>query len=85
MLFLTRKIDQAIRINDEIEIRVIEISGKTVRLGINYPKTAQVYREELYQRIQEQNRAAAAQTLEIREELNELHSEAMRNPDAKAS
>lgn len=80
MLFLTRKIGQAIRINDEIEIRVIEIGGKIVRLGINYPKNVQVYREELYERIQEQNRAAAEQTLEIREELDQLHS-----LDAKAS
>jgi carbon storage regulator len=75
MLFLTRKIGQAVLINDDIEIRVIEISGKTVKLGIQYPKTVQVLREELYHRIQEENRAATDKVLETREELDTLHNQ----------
>ena len=51
MLTLTRKVNQKIRIGDEIEIVVREIRGRQVRLGISAPQGLPVYREELYQQI----------------------------------
>ena len=59
MLFLTRKIGQSIVIEDNIELTVIDVRGKTVKIGFDYPKTAQILRKEVYDRIQEENRQAA--------------------------
>ena len=46
-------------INNEIEVRVIELKGSTVKLGFNFPPTATVLREELYQQIGKENESAA--------------------------
>ena len=62
MLILTRKIGEAIAVGDDIKIQVIEIKGKQVRLGIQAPAHTLVHREEIYQRIQEQNRRSAGMT-----------------------
>jgi len=59
MLILTRKIGECITIGDEIKIYVVDIKGKQVRLGIEAPAEAIVHREEIYQRIAEENRLAA--------------------------
>ncbi|MDP2193664.1 MAG: carbon storage regulator CsrA [Alphaproteobacteria bacterium] len=58
MLFLTRKIGEAIIINNDIEITVQEITGSKVKLGIVYPKTASVLRKEIFDRIQQENAEA---------------------------
>lgn len=60
MLILTRKSGESITIGDEIKIQVIEIKGKQVRLGIDAPKKYSIHREEVYIRIQEENRRAAS-------------------------
>jgi carbon storage regulator len=52
MLILTRKPGETIRINDDISITVLGVSGQQVRLGIEAPKEVAVHREEIYQRIQ---------------------------------
>ena len=65
MLVLTRRIDQTILIGDPasgeapIEITVVEARGDQVRLGIKAPRTTAVHRKEIYQQIQEENKAAA--------------------------
>ena len=59
MLVLTRRLNQSIRIGDDIEITIIEVSGDQVRLGIAAPRTTSVHRTEVYEQIQQQNRAAA--------------------------
>jgi carbon storage regulator len=59
MLILTRKIGEKITIGDRIKIYVIEIRGKQVRLGIEAPPDTLVHREEIYQRIVEENQLAA--------------------------
>lgn len=51
MLVLSRKRSEAIRIGSEVVIRVIEVRGDRVRLGIAAPSTLPVHREEVYQRI----------------------------------
>ncbi len=59
MLILTRKPSESITIGDDIKIQVIEIKGKQVRLGIDAPKKYVIHREEVYIRIQEENKRAA--------------------------
>ena len=59
MLILTRKVGENITIGDEIKIQVLEIKGKQVRIGIQAPKQFSIHREEIYQKIQDENRLAA--------------------------
>lgn len=59
MLILTRKIGESIAIGDDIQIHVVDIRGSQVKLGIMAPKDVEIYREEVYLKIQEENRLAA--------------------------
>jgi len=59
MLILTRKIGECITIGDHIRVYVVGVRGKQVRLGIEAPSDAVVHREEIYQRIAEENQLAA--------------------------
>ena len=60
MLALSRKKDEAIVINDDIEITVIEVKGDQVNLGISAPKSVPIYRKEVYAQIQAANKEAVA-------------------------
>jgi len=53
MLILTRRVNEALKIGDEVSITVLEIKGNQVRLGVNAPRDISVHREEIYQRIQD--------------------------------
>ncbi|MCC9624100.1 carbon storage regulator CsrA [Thalassospira sp. MA62] len=59
MLYLTRKVGESVVIDDNIEVTVVEVRGKTVKIGFTFPEDVQVLRRELYDRIQEENRSAA--------------------------
>ncbi len=59
MLVLTRKINQSIVIGDDVEVVVLEVRGEQVRLGIKAPRSVVVHRKEIYEQIQEENRAAS--------------------------
>lgn len=59
MLYLTRKIGESVIINGDIEVTVIEVRGRSVRLGFNFPSNASVLRREIFDRVQEENREAA--------------------------
>lgn len=59
MLYLTRKIGESIIINNNIELTVVEVRGKTVKIGFLFPKEATILRKELHQKIMDQNIAAA--------------------------
>ena len=59
MLALSRKKDEAIVINNNVEITIIEIKGDQVKLGISAPKSVPIYRKEVYLQIQEAHQAAA--------------------------
>ena len=52
MLILTRRVGETIRINDDISVQVLSVSGQQVKLGVVAPETVAVHREEIYQRIQ---------------------------------
>ena len=60
LLYLTRKIGESVIINDDIEVTVVDIRGKSIKLGFTFPSDATVLRREIFERIQEENRAAAA-------------------------
>jgi carbon storage regulator len=64
MLILTRKSGEMIAIGDEIKIYIQEIRGNQVKIGIKAPADVTVHREEVYLRIQEENRVAAKGTPE---------------------
>ncbi len=59
MLYLTRKIGESVIINNNIELTVVEVRGKSAKLGFTFPSDATVLRKELYERIREENIAAA--------------------------
>jgi len=59
VLVLTRKVGEKIQIGDDISITIMEVKGKQVRVGIEAPATVKVHREEIYQRIREENINAA--------------------------
>ncbi len=67
MLILARKKGEAIQIGNGIEIKVISIQGDQVKIGIEAPKTVEVYRKEIYEQIQEENKQAATTTTNILE------------------
>ena len=58
MLALTRKKGEALVINNNIEITVLEIRGDQIKIGISAPKDVPVYRKEVYLQIQKENEAA---------------------------
>lgn len=59
MLILSRKLNEKIIIDDTIEVSVVEIKGDHIKLGILAPKSVKVYRHEVYEAIQTENKAAA--------------------------
>ena len=58
MLLLTRKLGENIRIGDDVKITIVEVKGNHVKLGIDAPPSVKVHREEIYERIQAENRRA---------------------------
>ena len=59
MLYLTRKIGESVIINENIEVTVVDIRGKSIKLGFTFPEDATVLRREIHERIQEEKRKAA--------------------------
>ena len=51
MLYLTRKVGDSVVINDNIEITVIEVRGRSIKLGFTFPSEVSVLRRELYDKI----------------------------------
>lgn len=58
MLALSRKKNEAIIVNNNVEITILEIKGDQVKLGISAPREVPVYRKEVYVQIQEANKSA---------------------------
>ncbi|MDX6229672.1 MAG: carbon storage regulator [Frankiales bacterium] len=61
MLVLTRRSNQSIVIGTDVTITVLEIHGDSVRIGVDAPRSVQVHRSEVFEAVQEANRAAATQ------------------------
>ncbi len=65
MLYLTRKIGESVVINDNIEVTVVEVRGRSIKLGFEFPPDAMILRRELYDKIQDENRAAAGAAADL--------------------
>jgi len=72
MLVLTRKVGEGIVIGDDIKITVVELKGGGVRIGIEAPASVKIHRQEVYQRIFQENKEAAQWNLA---DLNELSAD----------
>lgn len=60
MLVLSRKLNEKIKLGEDIEITIVAISGDSVRIGINAPRDLKILRNEIYEEIQRRNREAVA-------------------------
>lgn len=70
MLALSRKKNEALVVNNDIEITILDIRGDQVKLGISAPKEVPIYRKEVYLQIQEANKEAmSAENLEALKNL----------------
>jgi carbon storage regulator len=72
MLALSRKKNEALVINNNIEIAILDVKGDQVKIGISAPKEVPVYRKEVYLQIQEANKASMSSTEDVMESLNNL-------------
>lgn len=69
MLVLTRKVGEGIIIGDNVRITIVEVRGGGVRIGIEAPAAAKIHRQEVYDRIFQENKEASQWDLA---DLNEL-------------
>ncbi len=60
MLVLSRKLNESIMIGENVEVKIIDIKGDQVKVGIIAPRYISVYRKEIYEEIQKENKAAVA-------------------------
>ncbi len=58
MLALSRRKNEALIINNNVEITILEIKGEQVKIGITAPKDVPIYRKEVYVQIQDANKEA---------------------------
>jgi carbon storage regulator len=62
MLILSRRVNEKIMIGEDISVSIIEIRGDQVRLGVTAPKAVKVFRREIFDAIEAENKAAAEST-----------------------
>ncbi len=72
MLYLNRKPGEAVIINQTIEVKVIEVRGKTVKLGFAFPPDASVLRAEVFEQVKEANQSAV-DTVRVIGDLGQRH------------
>jgi carbon storage regulator len=59
MLIITRRPGEKVMVGDDVVVHVLEVAGNSVRIGIEAPPSVPVYREEIWNAVREENRAAA--------------------------
>jgi carbon storage regulator len=74
MLILTRKLNEKIKIGDDITVTIVEIRGDQVKIGVEAPNHVKVFRQEIFQAIQQENRAAAGSATNTAEALKKLNA-----------
>lgn len=68
MLYITRKAGESVIINENIHIKIVEIKGRTAKLSFDFPAQTTVLRQEVYERIRQENQLAAESTQLIQED-----------------
>ena len=58
MLILTRRVGETLMVGDDITVTVLGVKGNQVRLGVDAPKDVKVHREEIYVKIQDEEKAS---------------------------
>ncbi len=66
MLVLTRRVGEAIVIGNGMVVRVLEVRGDQVRIGVDAPRSVPVHREEVYREVERTNADAAASSSDSR-------------------
>jgi carbon storage regulator len=79
MLILTRKFGENIRIGDKIKIIILDVKGGQVKLGIDAPPNITVHREEIYERIREENRRASGVSAKALRDVAHIFSKGKRS------
>ena len=80
MLVLTRRLGETIVIGDDIVIKIVDIHGKQIRVGIEAPSEVRVYRGEIYERIMLENKAALEATMGDVKSMTDGLKELITNP-----
>ncbi len=83
MLYLTRKIGESIIINNNIELQVVEVRGKSVKLGFTFPPEATILRKEIHDKIMAENLAAAQAGVEEEDFMSALLNDLPDDIDGK--
>jgi carbon storage regulator len=60
MLILTRRVGETIMIGDDVAVTILGVKGNQVRVGVNAPKEVSVHREEIFERIKQEEQAGGA-------------------------
>ncbi len=58
MLILTRRVGETLMIGDDVSVTVLGVKGNQVRIGVNAPRDVSVHREEIYERIKNEQAAS---------------------------
>jgi carbon storage regulator len=74
MLILTRKLNEKIKIGNDITVTIVEVRGDQVKIGVEAPNDVKVFRQEVFQAIQQENRAAADSAAGTAEALKKLNA-----------
>jgi carbon storage regulator len=72
MLYLTRKIGESVLIGDGIKISVVDVQGKSIKLGFQFPQGVSILREELFLKLQGENQAASLAASQLAAHLQGL-------------
>ncbi len=67
MLVLTRRKGESIILGDDVEVKILELHGSQVKVGVAAPQSLSVHRKEVYKKIKEEERRAAEATQKLRD------------------
>jgi carbon storage regulator len=71
VLVLTRKLGEVLRIGQGITVRIIDVKGKQIKIGIEAPSDLLIYREEVYEKIQAENRLSSSLAMDAFDQIKE--------------
>ncbi len=73
MLILTRRVGEALMIGDKTKVVILGVKGSQIRLGINAPKEVEVHREEIFDKIRDENKAKSISVNESQDQTSKEH------------